>query len=436
MGGSGDGTFLFIFISFSRFFHFSIAVDTLAPNQPFRDGDTLVSSNQRFELGFFSPSNSKNRYLGIWYKKTPDIVVWVAERNNPSTFRNGFLTVSSGGSLSLMNQTGNLIWSSNSSRVAKNAVAQLLDTGNFVIRENNSMNSENYFWQSFDYPTDTRLPGMKLGKNFDSDIDRYLCSWRSIEDPSSGEFTYRIVNNGLPQIFIFNGAIRKYRTGVWNGLRFSGVPLFITTTFAPIVNFHNNNPLTMYEPFNNEFVTRVVLNSSGLMYRYVLNEKNNEWITRTISPDYLCDNYGTCGPNAFCSSIKSPICECLQGFKPRSEQEWLSLDWTSGCVMKMPLDCKSDGFVQIKNVKLPDMLDFQLNHSMSIKECEMECLKDCSCLAYAKSNISGAGSGCLSWYGDLIDIREFIEENSPQDMYLRLPSSELGKYVLCLILDC
>ncbi|KAK0597050.1 hypothetical protein LWI29_021283 [Acer saccharum] len=45
------------------------------------------------------------------------------------------------------------------------------------------------------------------------------------------------------------------------------------------------------------------------------------------------------------------------------------------------------------------------NNSMNIKECEAECFKNSSCRAYANSDVSG-GSGCLMWFGDLIDIRE------------------------------
>ena len=44
----------------------SISVDTMTVNLIIRDGDTITSPGGSFELGFFSPDNSKNRYLGIW----------------------------------------------------------------------------------------------------------------------------------------------------------------------------------------------------------------------------------------------------------------------------------------------------------------------------------------------------------------------------------
>jgi hypothetical protein len=46
-------------------------------------------------------------------------------------------------------------------------------------------------------------------------------------------------------------------------------------------------------------------------------------------------------------------------------------------------------------------------------------------MAYTNSNISGEGSGCVMWFGDLIDIRQF--QDGGQDLYIRMFGSELGK---------
>ncbi|KAH7546542.1 hypothetical protein FEM48_Zijuj01G0211900 [Ziziphus jujuba var. spinosa] len=91
------------------------AADTIIPTQSLTDGMTLVSSGRSFEFGFFSPGSSKNRYLGIWYKITPDVVVSVANRNNPLHDSNGSLIITSHGSLRLLNRTKGIIWSSNTS---------------------------------------------------------------------------------------------------------------------------------------------------------------------------------------------------------------------------------------------------------------------------------------------------------------------------------
>jgi hypothetical protein len=47
-------------------------------------------------------------------------------------------------------------------------------------------------------------------------------------------------------------------------------------------------------------------------------------------------------------------------------------------------------------------------------------------MAYTNSDIRGNGSGCILWFGDLVDIRQYTEDG--QDLYIRMASSEIGKY--------
>ncbi|KAA8523809.1 hypothetical protein F0562_010232 [Nyssa sinensis] len=404
---------------------FCNASDAITPNQSMIDGETLVSLDQRFELGFFSPGKSTNRYLGIWCKNVPGAILWVANRNKPITDSFGVLSISKNGTLFLHNQMRSVIWFSSASRISESPVVQLLDTGNLVITDKSSTSPESYIWQSFDFPTDTRLPGMKLGHGLNDNLDRYLVSWKSADDPSPGDFTYRIDNYGLPQLVIFMGSMKKFRSGPWNGLRFSGLPIFVSP-FSPIFVFHEDKLYYGYDPYNRSVTTRLTLDPSGLLERYRLNETRMEWSLLYSVPRDQCDNFGLCGPNGICRIYRTPMCECLNGFIPKSQEEWEMLDWSSGCARRMPVGCQGEeGFLKVEGVKLPDFSNFWLNKSMNLKECKAECLKNCSCMAYANSDITGGGSGCLMWFRDLIDIREFDDQDSRQDIYIRLAASEL-----------
>ena len=180
-----------------------IASDIITSNQSINDGQTLVSIGQKFELGFFSPGSTKNRYLGIWYKNAPSTPVWVANRDNPITDSYRVLTLTNNGTLVFHNQTRWAIWSSNLSReVAEFPVLKLLNTGNLVVV---TQSGNSTIWQSFDFPTDTRIQGVIMGRNPNTGIETYLRSWRSTEDPSPGDFTYRIDHHGLPQFVLFKG---------------------------------------------------------------------------------------------------------------------------------------------------------------------------------------------------------------------------------------
>ncbi|TQD76944.1 hypothetical protein C1H46_037520 [Malus baccata] len=404
----------------------STATDTISASQSINGSNTLVSSGQSFELGLFQVGNSKAWYLGIWFKNLPHIVVWVANRENPLPDSHGALTLTKNGTMALFDQMNNTIWSTMSSQIAENPVAQLLETGNLVVRDKAATDSESYVWQSFDFPSDTSLPKMKIGWNFRTGLNRFLTSWKNASDPSPGEYTYGIDPLGLPQLVVAKGTEKLYRTGPWNGLRFTGFPSSSNELIVkPIFVYDTNELYYMY--MATDIMTGVKLTESGLAQRVVLNRGSTEWSVMYTLQNDRCDNYRECGANGFCKISNSPPCECLQGYVPKSQNEWEVLNWTSGCIRETSLNCqKDDGFLKVPNVKLPDLLDFQLNMSMSVKQCEADCLKNCSCVAYTNSDVRNGGSGCLMWFGDLIDMRESIEEANPELIYIRMPSSELG----------
>ncbi|KAM3696587.1 hypothetical protein ACB098_06G051500 [Castanea mollissima] len=60
---------------------------------------------------------------------------------------------------------------------------------------------------------------------------------------------------------------------------------------------------------------------------------------------------------------------------------------------------------------------------MSIKEYEGFCMRNCSCTAYANLDMNEGGTGCLLWFGNLVDIGLFTEGG--QELYARMAASEL-----------
>jgi hypothetical protein len=154
---------LFVYSFLFSILRTSITQYTITPTQSIRDGATLVSAGGSFQLGFFSSGNSKSRYVGIWYTISSETVVLVANRDAPLSDHSGVLKVTDDGVLVLLNSTNGTVWSSNTSKTAENSVAQLLDTGNLVVKDGNVNEPENFVCQSFDYPCDTFLPKMKIG---------------------------------------------------------------------------------------------------------------------------------------------------------------------------------------------------------------------------------------------------------------------------------
>ncbi|GJX67160.1 G-type lectin S-receptor-like serine/threonine-protein kinase [Tanacetum coccineum] len=420
------------YVSSCNVFTNKYIADTLSPNEPFKDGDTLVSSNEMFELGFFNIGNSNKRYLGIRYKKISNgTVVWIANRDAPLNNTSGMLQMNSSGILQLISDadTNTTIWSSSFEYLTNvTTVAQLLDNGNFVIRDENRSNEESFIWQSFDYPGNTYLPGMKLGKDFIRGIDRQWVSWKSLDDPSRGEYAAYMDTNGFPQVFLRRGPVLHTRYGPWNGIRFSGMPSLTTNPTA--VNQFVVNDKEIYYGFevNASVLSRLYLNPEGDVTRMNWVNSTQTWFPiLTSSPTDSCAQFGQCGPYGTCNTNNFPVCSCMEGFEPKRSEEWDVGDWSSGCVRRTRLDCgNGDGFRRISGVKLPDTRSSWYNLSMSLGECEVACRTNCSCSAYANLDIRNGGSGCLLWFDELLDVREY---NETQNLYIRMAVSELPSSV-------
>ncbi|TXG67278.1 hypothetical protein EZV62_008553 [Acer yangbiense] len=424
-------SFLLISLNLLFFFYeFAFAIDSISSSESISDGGrTLVSGDGRFELGFFSPGSSKNRYVGIWYKKVPvKTVVWVANRVNPINDSSGVLMINSTGSpVVVMRQNKTVVWSANSTKEAKSSVVlQLLNSGNLVLRDEQSSGDGlgSYLWQSFDYPCDTLLPEMKLGWDLKTGLERRLSSWKSPDDPSPGDFTWGVELQGNPEIVIRKGSNKFFSSGPWNGITFSGAQDMRPNSVFEM-NFVNNED-ELYYTFNlvdKSIFSIVVLNKTRyLQERLTWSETTQNWNVYSYVPRDQCDSYGVCGAYGNCITTQSPICQCLEGFKPKSTGY---RDWSEGCVRNKALNySKLDGFIKFNGLKLPDATNSWVNKSMNLKQCRVKCLENSSCMAYSNLDIRGGGNGCAMWFGELIDIKQY--SNGVQDLLIRMSASELG----------
>jgi len=57
-------------------------------------------------------------------------------------------------------------------------------------------------------------------------------------------------------------------------------------------------------------------------------------------------------------------------------------------------------------------------------------------MAFSSANISSGGTGCITWEGDLIDLKEFIDNGQGQDLCIKLVASELGKHTDSCSIHC
>ncbi|XP_073267775.1 G-type lectin S-receptor-like serine/threonine-protein kinase At4g27290 [Populus alba] len=282
--------------------------DTINTAQFIRDGDTIVSAGGTYELGFFTPEKSRNRYLGIWYGKiSVQTAVWVANRETPLNDSSGVVRLTNEGLLVLLNRSGSIIWSSNTSAPARNPVAQLLDSGNLVVKEEGDNNMENSLWQSFDYPGNTLIPGSKLGRNRITGMDWHLTSWKSSDDPSIGNISITLIPGGYPEYAAVEDSNVKYRAGPWNGLGFSGLPRLKPNPIYTFEFVFNDKEIFYRETLvNNSTHWRAVATQNGDLQLLLWMEQTQSWfLYATVNTDN-CERYNLCGPNGICSIDHSP----------------------------------------------------------------------------------------------------------------------------------
>jgi hypothetical protein len=401
---------------------------TLTQSRTITGEQRLVSTGNTFQLGLFAASNRSKWYLGIWFTVSPDTVVWVANRDRPLNSSFGAITISGQGALVLLDDvTNDTVWSSSNSSSSSSAaavvgaVAELGDTGNLVVKDGSGV----ALWQSFEHPTNTFLPEMRVGKNIRTGAEWSLSSWRSSDDPSTGDFRYVMDTRGSPELHVWRHGCKTYRTGPWNGVRFSGIPEM--TTFEDMFQFKfTDTPDEASYMFRNRDgspMSRVLLNESGVMQRMVWDRTSQAWNNFWSGPRDQCDNYGRCGAFGVCNAVDATACACIKGFAPRSAAEWYMRNTSGGCARKTALRCGGDGFYILRGVKLPDTHSCTVDDGATLDECARRCLANCSCTAYSEADIRGGGSGCIQWYGNLIDTRFVV---GGQDLYVRLDKSELA----------
>jgi hypothetical protein len=194
--------------------------------------------------------------------------------------------------------------------------------------------------------------------------------------------------------------------------------------------------MTTAIPAEDSVMVRLLVDHSGFVKAVKWHESDGQWKETWRAPRSKCDSYGWCGPYSTCEPTDAYKfeCSCLPGFEPRNPSDWLLRNGSTGCVRKR-LESSSvcrngEGFLKVEIVFLPDTsaavwVDMDMSHA----DCERECKRNCSCSAYASVDIPDKGTGCLTWYGELVDAVRY-NMSDRYDLYVRVDALELGTFFL------
>ncbi|XP_062022001.1 G-type lectin S-receptor-like serine/threonine-protein kinase At1g11410 isoform X3 [Rosa rugosa] len=257
-----------------------------------------------------------------------------------------------------------------------NTSATLLDTGNLVLKE---ADTGTIIWQSFDIPSDTYLPGMKLGlfglNSTNKPGFHVLVSWVSPKDPARGLFTLTVDGTNLTKLKVWRGDGAKMDIAFWDGhgLQF----VFENSTGNNNYNFsYQSNKYEAYYTFSSSQkydLMWFVLASTGNLEQYVMLDKKISSVSHT-----LCEDGGM-------------------------------------CLTSIPSKCDDGGNFLEVNGSLPSTYNSG-SINMRASDCEILCKNNCSCSAFA--SVQNEETGCQLYYGSKRELLKIIEKG-PGIIYIR-----------------
>ncbi|GLJ05470.1 hypothetical protein SUGI_0018760 [Cryptomeria japonica] len=353
---------------------------TLSPSQ----NSKWVSSNGQFAFGLY-PLTPTLYVVGVWFDSViPKTLAWTVLKENKHipVGKKSSLQLKENG-LRLNDDRKNVLWSSESSDIA---TAVMLDNGNFVL-----LNAFfDIIWQSFEYPTDTLLPGQTLKSNSN------LFSKASTTNFSAGRFELSMQTDGNLVLY----AVERRGTpegAYWdNGQLMQLVSLeFDPSGLLYLVNSTNMNVSKVAEgkAGDGRFLRRVTLEIDGTLAQYVWNmDVNNSSWSSVWQPlkDPCKDVKGQCGNNGICrlTDQNKPDCICPPQFNFIDRQDHFKGCMRSSspgqtCSTKRTMS-RLDNTNWLRGVDTDS--DYSVMLDLSEIECQQSCLNDCMCVVVTYDN--------------------------------------------------
>ncbi|ERN11619.1 hypothetical protein AMTR_s00022p00194170 [Amborella trichopoda] len=331
-----------------------------------------------FAFGFY-PIDGNQFLIGIWFYKIPEkTLVWAANRDEPVQIGSK-IQFTDDGKLLFIDSQGHQYWIYNGTTGATSA--SMLDTGNFVLVDSLS----GILWQSFDYPTDTLLPGQTLGQ------EKPLYSNRLWRDYLTGRFMLVLQYDGNLVLYP-----RSRRDIFPNPAYFASQtdgespPVNLVFDRTGFLYLKNSNNKIVYSVSSNvinpveEYYQRATIDSDGFFRRYSRpkNAENGEsWTAVSKAPNdrNSCGIPGICSLNGYCVLDQGGRAQCLCPHK----FSFVDPNYTfGGCKRDFIISCenyKASNYllIELENVDWP-FGDYELLH-LGEDDCKEACMSDCFC---------------------------------------------------------
>ncbi|XP_060184108.1 G-type lectin S-receptor-like serine/threonine-protein kinase LECRK3 [Lycium barbarum] len=333
------------------------------------------SPSRSFAFGFYEQTNGYA--VGISMAGMPKkIAVWTANRDSPAVPSSAVLVLTNDGRLIVKVGEKDIPVINPSQAIAS---ASMLDTGNFVLYNSD----HSIIWQSFDYPTNTLLPGQNMSAR------QELFSSASETDDSFGIFRLKMQDDGnLVQYPVQTPDTSPYSyfsTGT------NGVGENVTLNLDDDGHLYLlNSTISLKDLFKGGYprertiIYLMKIDADGILrvYSHFLNQQNSSAIW---SSSYdKCDPKGLCGLNGFCININDQVnCTCPPGF-----DFVMPGNWSTGCERNFTAETcrlkeKTSKYYAMREVDntLWEDISYAVLNTTTKEDCEQACLQDCNCEA-------------------------------------------------------
>ncbi|XP_028797222.1 putative receptor protein kinase ZmPK1 [Neltuma alba] len=377
--------------------------------------DVILSPNGVFSAGFYAVG--ENAYVfSVWFTRKPT-VVWTANRDQPVNGKRSSLRLHKTGNLVLSDAGQFNVWSTDTtSSLPWLTQLNLTDKGNLVLYELHPQQSE-ILWQSFDFPTDTLLPGQQL--------TRYtkLVSDRSLTNHSSGFYQLSFNDDNILSL-LYDGldVSSKYWPVQWLVSWDAGRTTYNSSRIAVLDSIGTFNSTDNYGFTTSDYgvvMQRILKLDSDGNIRVYSRRKNDPWYVSWQAISNPCIVHGLCGANSTCvyDPIEGRKCSCLPGYRVKNHS-----DWSYGCEPTFKLSCDKNetAFFKLPGVELYGY-DFIYKKNISYSDCENECLQDCECRAF---QYSLNNDGLFQCYTKRVLLNGRRSPDFRGTTYLRLPKAK------------
>ncbi|KAI4317806.1 hypothetical protein L6164_025646 [Bauhinia variegata] len=349
-----------------------------------------------FEFGFYHIPNGFY-LLGIWYGKIPErTLVWY---HSPPVEAKSLIQLTSGGHLVLTYPNGSVFQQIDNGNSATSASMQ--NDGNFALMDSNL----GFVWSSFDFPSDTMLPGQVLKK------DQVLYSkGKGDSNYSPGKFAVIMQSDG-------NLLLKAYQypdPAYWYSSTTSYSEVSLVFNISGFLNLESGNTniylLTRNTPGSvDDYYFRATVDENGNFQQYAYHRRNQSgWKRVWRAIDDPCRVNAICGVNVMCTSPDNEAirCDCLPGYIPLDPN-----DVSQGCHPRAEVDyCAKPSMRNFKleviddaDLQFDGYTDYGRQHNVDFEDCKKSIMDDCSIMV---ATFNTSTSTCIRKRMPLLNARK------------------------------